>query len=189
MKPILRARLSASDVRGLMLDCGDGMPMRIVALAEDLVRITLLRGGEVRQKRTWSVPAYGEADTDWAGRAGSTTRRGRRSRPRSRRRPTMSCSPRARCAWRSRSTAFAWTGRCPMERSSRATARRSPIFSGRRRMPSGTRWRARRAIVTMASATRPARSTSPGGGSAARCAIRSASIPSAAIRSIRTGRS
>ena len=69
MKPILRARLSASDSRGLALDCGDGVTIRIVALAEDLVRFTALRRGEVRQKRTWSVPAFGEADTDWAGRA------------------------------------------------------------------------------------------------------------------------
>ena len=69
MKPILRARLASSDNRGLMLDCGDGAAMRIVALADDLVRVTLLREGEVRQRRTWAVPAHGEADTDWAGRA------------------------------------------------------------------------------------------------------------------------
>jgi hypothetical protein len=43
MKPILRACLSARD--------------------------TALRGGEVRQKRTWAVPAYGQEDTDWSGRA------------------------------------------------------------------------------------------------------------------------
>ncbi len=69
MKPILRARITASDARGLVLDCGDGAQMRIVALADDLVRLTILRGGEVRQKRTWAIPAHGEADTDWAGRA------------------------------------------------------------------------------------------------------------------------
>ncbi len=69
MKPILRARLSACDARGFTLDCGDGAQMRIVALAYDLVRVTLSRWGEVRQKRTWAVPAYGEGDTDWAGRA------------------------------------------------------------------------------------------------------------------------
>jgi alpha-glucosidase len=69
MKPILHARLNASDSRGLTLDCGDGAAMRIVALADDLVRVTALRVGEVRQKRTWSVPAFGEGDTDWAGRA------------------------------------------------------------------------------------------------------------------------
>ena len=69
MKPILRARLASSDDRGFMLDCGDGAAMRIVALADDLVRVTLLREGEVRQTRTWAVPAHGEADTDWAGRA------------------------------------------------------------------------------------------------------------------------
>ena len=69
MKPILRARLNACDARGLTLDCGGGAAMRIVALADELVRVTLLRGGEVRQKRTWAVPAYGEGDTDWAGRA------------------------------------------------------------------------------------------------------------------------
>ena len=68
MKPILRARLNACDSRSLMLDCGDGAAMRIAALKDDLVRVTLLRGGEVRQKRTWSVPAFGEDDTDWAGR-------------------------------------------------------------------------------------------------------------------------
>jgi alpha-glucosidase len=69
MKPILHACLNAYDSRGLMLDCGDGAAMRIVALADEIVRVTLLRGGEVRQKRTWSVPAFGTADTDWSGRA------------------------------------------------------------------------------------------------------------------------
>jgi hypothetical protein len=69
MKPILRACLSARDSRGFTLDCGDEAAMRIVALADDLVRVTALRGGEVRQKRTWAVPAYGQEDTDWSGRA------------------------------------------------------------------------------------------------------------------------
>jgi alpha-glucosidase len=69
MKPILRGRLNEYDSRGLTLDCGDGAAMRIVALADDMVRVTLLRGGDVRQKRTWAVPAFGETDTDWAGRA------------------------------------------------------------------------------------------------------------------------
>jgi alpha-glucosidase len=68
MKPILRARLIASDSRSVRLDCGDGAEIRIVALAEDLVRVTLLRGGQLRQKRTWAVPAFGREDTDWAGR-------------------------------------------------------------------------------------------------------------------------
>src|SRR3984957_16280281 len=69
MKPILHACLNAYDSPCLMLDCGDGAAMRIVALADEIVRVTLLRGGEVRQKRTWSVPAFGTADTDWSGRA------------------------------------------------------------------------------------------------------------------------
>ena len=69
MKPILRACLSARDSRGFMLDCGDEAAMRIVALADDLVRVTALRRGEVRQKRTWALPAYGGEDTDWSGRA------------------------------------------------------------------------------------------------------------------------
>src|SRR5580704_6872123 len=69
MKPILRAYLNACDSRVLMLDCGDGAAIRIVALADEIVRVTLLRGGEVRQKRTWSVPAFGQGDTEWAGRA------------------------------------------------------------------------------------------------------------------------
>jgi alpha-glucosidase len=68
MKPILNARLSSRDGRGVTLDCGDDHTMRIVALAEDLVRVTVLRGGDVRQKRSWSVPAYGTDDTEWAGR-------------------------------------------------------------------------------------------------------------------------
>ena len=68
MKPILRACLNACDSRGLALDCGDDAAMRIVALADDTIRVTLLRGGEVRQKRTWAVPAFGQEDTDWAGR-------------------------------------------------------------------------------------------------------------------------
>jgi hypothetical protein len=90
MKPILRARLNACDARGLMLDCGGGIAMRIVALADDLVRVTALRGGEIRQKRTWAVPAYGQEDTDWAGRARLDDSRGRPSRSRSRRRPHKS---------------------------------------------------------------------------------------------------
>ena len=69
MKPILRARLTASDARGFLLDCGDGVAIRIVALADDLVRVTVVRGGALRQTRTWAVPAHGESDTDWAGRA------------------------------------------------------------------------------------------------------------------------
>ena len=69
MKPILRTRLNSWDSRGLTLDCGDNAAMRIFALTDDVVRVTLLRRGEVRQKRTWAVPAFGEADTDWAGRA------------------------------------------------------------------------------------------------------------------------
>ena len=69
MKPILHGRLSSRDRRGFRLDCGDGLSMRVVALAEDLVRVTVLRGGEARQKRSWSVPAYGAEDTEWAGRA------------------------------------------------------------------------------------------------------------------------
>ena len=54
MKLILRARLTSRESGGLTLDCGDGAAMRIVALADDLVRVTALRGGEVRQKRTWA---------------------------------------------------------------------------------------------------------------------------------------
>ena len=69
MTPILRARLNSRDSRGLTLDCGGDAAMRIVALADDLVRVTLLRGAEVRQKRTWGVPAFGQGDTNWAGRA------------------------------------------------------------------------------------------------------------------------
>ena len=69
MKPILRAYLSACDSRRLTLDCGDSAAMRIVALTDDIVQVTLLRGGEVRQKRSWAVPAFGREDTDWAGRA------------------------------------------------------------------------------------------------------------------------
>ncbi len=69
MKPILRARLASSDARGVMLDGGDATQIRIVTLADDLLRITVLRGGEVRQKRTWAVPAFGQEDTDWGGRA------------------------------------------------------------------------------------------------------------------------
>ena len=96
MKPILRASLSARDSRGFTLDCGDEAAMRIVALADDLVRVTALRGGEVRQKRTWAVP--GREDTDWSGRARSTTVRGRPSRPTSRRRPQRLQWRRERCA-------------------------------------------------------------------------------------------
>ena len=70
MKPILRARLASSDDRGFMLDCGDGAAMRIVALRRrPRPASRCCAGARSRQKRTWAVPAYGEADTDWAGRA------------------------------------------------------------------------------------------------------------------------
>ena len=68
MKPILHARLQSHDHRGFSLACDGGVTMRIAALAPDLVRVTVLRDGRARQNRTWSVPAYGQSDTDWAGR-------------------------------------------------------------------------------------------------------------------------
>ena len=69
MKPLLRARLQSRRSRGFTLACDDDATIRVTALQPDLVRVTLLRGGEVRQQRTWSVPACGESDTPWAGRA------------------------------------------------------------------------------------------------------------------------
>ena len=69
MKPLLRARLQSRRSRGFTLACDDDATIRVTALQPDLVRVTLLRDGEVRQKRTWSVPARGESDTPWAGRA------------------------------------------------------------------------------------------------------------------------
>src|SRR5271168_2572583 len=69
MKPLLRARLLSRRSRGFTLACDDDATIRVTALQPDLVRVTLLRGGEVRQPRTWSVPACGESDTPWAGRA------------------------------------------------------------------------------------------------------------------------
>src|ERR1700722_3238987 len=68
MKPLLRARLQSRCSRGFTLACDDDATIRVTALQPDLVRVTLLRGGEVRQQRTWSVPACGESDTPWAGR-------------------------------------------------------------------------------------------------------------------------
>jgi alpha-glucosidase len=68
MKPILRARLQSRDISGFTLACGDDASFRIAALQPDLIRVTLLRGGRLRQRRTWSVPAFGKADTPWEGR-------------------------------------------------------------------------------------------------------------------------
>jgi hypothetical protein len=79
MKPILRAYLSVCDSRRLTLDCGDNAAMRIVALTDDVVRVTLLRGGEVRQKRTWAVPAFVRLTRIGPAAPGSTTVRGQRS--------------------------------------------------------------------------------------------------------------
>jgi alpha-glucosidase len=69
MKPILRSRVQTKDQRGLVLACADGVTIRIVALQPDLIRVTALRNGRLRQNRTWSVPPYGREDTEWAGRA------------------------------------------------------------------------------------------------------------------------
>ena len=69
MKPLLRARLQSRCPRGFTLACDDEATIRVAALQPDLVRVTLLRAGEVRQKRSWSVPARSEPDTPWAGRA------------------------------------------------------------------------------------------------------------------------
>ena len=68
MKPILRARLQSRDISGFTLACEDGATFRIAALEPGLVRVTLLRDGRLRQKRTWAVPAFGQADTPWEGR-------------------------------------------------------------------------------------------------------------------------
>ena len=65
MKPILRACLNTCDSRGLTLDCGNGAAMRIVALADDVVRVTALaRGRGPSKAHMENVPAFGEADTD-----------------------------------------------------------------------------------------------------------------------------
>jgi alpha-glucosidase len=68
MKPILHARVESCDHRALTLACDNAATMRIAALQPDLVRVTLLRNDRLRQHRTWSVPAYGQSDTPWAGR-------------------------------------------------------------------------------------------------------------------------
>ena len=69
MKPILQARLQTREERGLVLASAGGVTIRIVALQPDLIRVTMLRDGRLRQDRTWSVPPYGREDTEWAGRA------------------------------------------------------------------------------------------------------------------------
>jgi alpha-glucosidase len=68
MRPLSRARLADRSARGFTLDAENRAALRVVGLRPDLVRVTLLRDGEVRQRRTWSVPAPGEDDTPWAGR-------------------------------------------------------------------------------------------------------------------------
>jgi alpha-glucosidase len=68
MKPLSQARLQSRCSRGFTLACNDDATLRVVALQPDLVRVTLLRGGETRQSRTWSVPPRGESDTPWVGR-------------------------------------------------------------------------------------------------------------------------
>jgi alpha-glucosidase len=69
MKPLLRARIQSRCSQGFTLACDDDVTIRVAALQPDLVRVTLLRHGELRQKRSWSVPAHGDSDADWAGRA------------------------------------------------------------------------------------------------------------------------
>jgi alpha-glucosidase len=64
----MRARFHARNVSGFSLACDEDATLRVAALRRDLVRVTLLRGGRLRQRRTWSVPAYGEADVPWEGR-------------------------------------------------------------------------------------------------------------------------
>jgi alpha-glucosidase len=68
MKPILQAKVEKTTERELRLACDGGATMRIVALQSDLIRVTLLRQGKLRQGRTWSAPAYGQVDTPWEGR-------------------------------------------------------------------------------------------------------------------------
>ncbi|WP_158816422.1 glycoside hydrolase family 31 protein [Methylocapsa sp. S129] len=68
MKPILRARVQSQDQRGLLLACEENVTIRITALRPDLVRVTLLRNGRLRQNRSWSTLPDGERDAEWAGR-------------------------------------------------------------------------------------------------------------------------
>jgi hypothetical protein len=96
MKPIRQARALSRDGRGVVLDCGDDITMRIVTLAEDLVRVTALRGGAVRQKRTWCFPPAGTWTSIGRAGPGSTIRPGRRPTSTSRPRPGRRRSSRAR---------------------------------------------------------------------------------------------
>ena len=68
--PILRARLNSCGLARALAGLRQRLPRcGSSRLPDDLVRVTSLRGREVRQTRTWSVPAFEEGDTDWAGRA------------------------------------------------------------------------------------------------------------------------
>jgi alpha-glucosidase len=68
MKPIRQATFAGSDPRGATFDCGDGITCRIAMLGADIARVLFLRGGAVRQPRTWMVPARGAVDVPWEGR-------------------------------------------------------------------------------------------------------------------------
>jgi alpha-glucosidase (family GH31 glycosyl hydrolase) len=56
MKPLLRARLQSRRSRGFTLACDDDATIRVTALQPDLVRVTLLRGGEVRWPSLLAAP-------------------------------------------------------------------------------------------------------------------------------------
>ena len=68
MRPIRQAHVLRRTAHGVELECGDGLSCRVSLLHGHLGRVLMVRGGAVRQPRTWMVPAPGAADVPWEGR-------------------------------------------------------------------------------------------------------------------------
>ncbi|HXX86511.1 MAG TPA: alpha-glucosidase, partial [Casimicrobiaceae bacterium] len=67
MEPIVAATFAGRVDNSLRFDFSSGWQCRVWPLAEDLVRVLFLRGGEFKEPRTWMV-APGGGDVPWEGR-------------------------------------------------------------------------------------------------------------------------
>jgi alpha-glucosidase len=68
MKPVSRVRILSRHARGFVLADDDDVTIRIAALRADMMRVTFLRAGKLRQRRTWSALGHGEEDVAATGR-------------------------------------------------------------------------------------------------------------------------
>src|SRR5215471_6815227 len=67
MEPLVAATFAGRADNSLRFDFSSGWQCRVWPLADDLVRVLFLRGGELKEPRSWMIAPAG-ADVPWEGR-------------------------------------------------------------------------------------------------------------------------